>query len=192
MNAHNIRLLAGVAATFAAGAAYAIGGASGDANPKPAFMGDTVTIYVTVAPSVDPPSTGVVAFVDLSIFGAGALNPTDDGRNGDVSAKDGIYTGQFVMPRAAAGPYSLPFRVSDAQGRTVTGYVPIYVGALPCQSDFNGDGDVGTDADIEAFFACLSGSCCDRCGSMDFNADGDSATDADIEAFFTVLGGGPC
>jgi len=32
--------------------------------------------------------------------------------------------------------------------------------APPCSADFNGDGDVGTDADIEAFFACLAGNCC--------------------------------
>jgi hypothetical protein len=59
-------------------------------------------------------------------------------------------------------------------------------------ADFNGDGDVGTDADIEAFFSCLSGNCCSTCGSADFNADGDIGTDADIEAFFRVLGGGAC
>jgi hypothetical protein len=60
--------------------------------------------------------------------------------------------------------------------------------------DFNGDGDYGTDADIEAFFACLGGSCCSTCyeGGSDFNADGDYGTDADIESFFRVLGGGPC
>jgi hypothetical protein len=59
-------------------------------------------------------------------------------------------------------------------------------------ADFDGDGDLGTDADIEAFFACLGGNCCGTCGSADFNADGDIGTDADIESFFRVLGGGPC
>lgn len=61
-------------------------------------------------------------------------------------------------------------------------------------ADYNGDGDSGTDADIEAFFACLSGHCCPACylGGADFNADGDSGTDADIESFFRVLAGGPC
>jgi hypothetical protein len=58
--------------------------------------------------------------------------------------------------------------------------------------DFDGDGDVGTDADIEAFFACLAGTCCTTCGSADFNDDGDVGTDADIEAFFRVLAGGTC
>jgi hypothetical protein len=59
-------------------------------------------------------------------------------------------------------------------------------------SDFNNDGDSATDADIEAFFACLAGNCCATCGSADFNGDGDSGTDADIEAFFRVLAGGTC
>ncbi|HYE62523.1 MAG TPA: hypothetical protein VD997_11065 [Phycisphaerales bacterium] len=61
-------------------------------------------------------------------------------------------------------------------------------------SDFNGDGDAGTDQDIEAFFACIGGNCCPTCwvGGADFNSDGDAATDQDIEAFFRVLGGGNC
>jgi hypothetical protein len=72
-----------------------------------------------------------------------------------------------------------------------------YGGPLPppCGSaDFNCDGDVGTDADIESFFACLSGTCPPPpCTSnADFNGDGDVGTDADIEAFFRVLGGGTC
>jgi hypothetical protein len=61
-------------------------------------------------------------------------------------------------------------------------------------ADFDGDGDAATDADIEAFFACLGGSCCQTCfvRGADFNGDGDSSTDADIEAFFRVLSGQPC
>ena len=60
-------------------------------------------------------------------------------------------------------------------------------------ADFsNGDGDPGTDADIQAFFACLAGNCCPTCGSADFNDDGDVGTDQDIDAFFRVLSGGSC
>jgi hypothetical protein len=61
-----------------------------------------------------------------------------------------------------------------------------------CTADFDADGDSGTDADIEAFFACLAGDCCPTCGTADFNSDGDTGTDADIESFFRVLAGGPC
>jgi hypothetical protein len=72
-------------------------------------------------------------------------------------------------------------------------------GAAPCgrhcgSADFNCDNDVGTDADIEAFFTCLAGTCpalpCDS--NADFNGDGDVGTDSDIEAFFRVLAGGTC
>jgi hypothetical protein len=62
----------------------------------------------------------------------------------------------------------------------------------PCGSaDFDCDGDTGTDADMDAFFAgnCPAAPCT---SSADFDGDGDSATDADIEAFFRVLAGGPC
>jgi cytochrome c peroxidase len=77
--------------------------------------------------------------------------------------------------------------------------LPIFCGAQGCPapcgtSDFNGDGDFGTDQDIEAFFACLGGNCCPSCYTLgsDFNGDGDFGTDQDIEAFFRVLGGGNC
>jgi|GEM_PF-5024591 len=68
----------------------------------------------------------------------------------------------------------------------------VQVSGPGCTADANGDGDFGTDADIEAFFACLAGSCCTRCSPSDFNGDGDSGTDADIESFFRVLAGHPC
>jgi hypothetical protein len=68
----------------------------------------------------------------------------------------------------------------------------IHLGPVCGTSDFDGDGDSATDADIEAFFACLAGNCCATCRTADFDGDGDSATDADIEAFFRVLAGGTC
>jgi hypothetical protein len=84
---------------------------------------------------------------------------------------------------------------------TGVGSPPVDIGAfenitgfIDCTADFNCDGDVGTDADIEAFFACIAGTCpTPPCTSTaDFNGDGDVGTDADIEAFFRVLSGGPC
>jgi hypothetical protein len=72
----------------------------------------------------------------------------------------------------------------------------VFASGVPaCDSaDFDCDGDVGTDADIEAFFACLAGNCpaAPCTNSADFNHDGDVGTDADIESFFRVLAGGPC
>ena len=91
-------------------------------------------------------------------------------------------------------------RVVNSAGEEITDYTLTdqdgqdwRTGARPtCTADFNGDGNVGTDADIAAFFACLGGDCCPSCGSADFNGDGNVGTDADIESFFRVLGGGPC
>jgi hypothetical protein len=79
----------------------------------------------------------------------------------------------------------------EESGRGVAEFFTVFVGTCG-SADFDGDGDVGTDADIEAFFACLGGNCCQNCGSVDFDGDGDTGTDADIEAFFRVLGGGTC
>jgi len=59
-----------------------------------------------------------------------------------------------------------------------------------CAADFDGDGDRGTDLDIEAFFGCLGGACCETCLTADIDGDGDTGTDLDIEAFFRALGGG--
>jgi hypothetical protein len=93
------------------------------------------------------------------------------------------------------GVHTITLTVTDNNSATAPDEIIVTV-APPdsrCGSaDFDGDGDVGTDADIEAFFACLAGSCCPTCGSADFDGDGDTGTDADIEAFFRVLGGGNC
>ncbi len=90
------------------------------------------------------------------------------------------------LTSASAGAYSCV--VANACGSVHSNPATLTVNS----ADFNGDGDVGTDADIEAFFACLAGNCCLTCGKADFNGDGDTATDADIEAFFRVLAGGSC
>jgi hypothetical protein len=58
-----------------------------------------------------------------------------------------------------------------------------------CSSDFNRDGDTGTEQDIEAFFRCLAGTCCETCFTADVNMDGDTGTDQDIETFFAALAG---
>jgi hypothetical protein len=98
-------------------------------------------------------------------------------------------------------PIATDIRVfAGGSGATTSGNISawdnITVAAVQrCGSaDFNCDGDFGTDQDIEAFFACLGGTCpAAPCTSTsDFNADGDFGTDQDIEAFFRVLAGGSC
>jgi trimeric autotransporter adhesin len=79
-------------------------------------------------------------------------------------------------------------------GGTISPTLARWLTACCGTADFDGDGDAGTDADIEAFFRCLAGDCCPACflGGADFNGDGDAGTDGDIESFFRVLAGGPC
>ena len=79
-------------------------------------------------------------------------------------------------------------------GNVVSSTATLTLSAACSSADFNNDGDSATDADIEAFFACLAGDCCAACWHLgaDFNGDGDAATDADIESFFRVLAGGAC
>jgi hypothetical protein len=119
----------------------------------------------------------------------------DDG----VNASGSVYAGTHAVTLsidntqyADAGGYSCVATSACNQTSTST-TAQLTVGVGCCGSaDFNGDGAVATDADIEAFFACLAGNCCNTCGSADFNGDGAVATDADIEAFFRVLAGGSC
>ncbi len=61
-----------------------------------------------------------------------------------------------------------------------------------CNPDFDGDGDPGTDADVEAFFRAMAGVACPTCGSTDIDGDGEAATDFDVEAFFRAMAGLPC
>jgi hypothetical protein len=93
-----------------------------------------------------------------------------------------------VTPCNGVNRYQIRCVVSNSCGSSISNQASLTVNT----ADFNGDGDIGTDADIEAFFACLGGTCCSTCGSADYNGDGDLGTDADIEAFFRVIAGGSC
>jgi hypothetical protein len=104
---------------------------------------------------------------------------------------DGSSTGPRVWFEGREG-----FSAGVSEGRAYELPFVLHGTVLPgCGSaDFDCDGDLGTDADIEAFFACLAGNCpaAPCTNNADFNADGDIGTDADIEAFFRVLAGGSC
>jgi probable HAF family extracellular repeat protein len=93
-----------------------------------------------------------------------------------------------VTPCPGVNHYQVRCIVGNSCGSATSNQATLTINS----ADFNGDGDVGTDSDIEAFFACLGGNCCAACGSADFNGDGDVGTDADIESFFRVLAGGAC
>ena len=121
---------------------------------------------------------------------------------------DGTNIGAFPAPPEGAWRWGgLPHAgITDIEVKTIPGGYELWMSCMTrglavlsvttpvCTSDFNGDGDFGTDQDIEAFFACLAGQCCATCSprGSDFNGDGDYGTDQDIEAFFRVLAGGNC
>jgi hypothetical protein len=108
--------------------------------------------------------------------------PTAIGFQGGSGGEDGRRTG---LSDNGTVTYRAIF--SDGSYAVLSATIP-----LCGNSDFNNDGDSGTDADIEAFFSCLAGSCCGACGNADFDGDGDTGTDGDIESFFRVLAGGSC
>jgi hypothetical protein len=131
----------------------------------------------------------VVRTVGVPFDLAYQMSTTSDGA-GDVSGTPAPAANEYVN---AFIHWDLPpgYHITSVRGWTDPDAPP----PPPCGSaDFNGDGDLGTDADIGAFFACLGGNCCATCDSHgpDFNGDGDLGTDGDIESFFRVLGGGAC
>ncbi|HYE62728.1 MAG TPA: hypothetical protein VD997_12100 [Phycisphaerales bacterium] len=136
-------------------------------------------------------------------------DPVDLNNNGVFD--DNVYIRAFVAAGGFVTDTDLYLIVQVRDGATAVGCatantdlgdvfvrIPLPGGGCPGDEcgpqDYNGDGDAGTDQDIEAFFACLGGNCCDTCfcQGSDFNGDGDFGTDQDIEAFFRVLGGNPC
>jgi cytochrome c peroxidase len=145
--------------------------------------------------SMTPPANGRISqdFMVASTIGAGAGAGAGLATAhwpllaGNVQGGQVLYIQWAVSDPGAVGGVAL----------SAVGRVPVFCGSQGCpvacgSADFNGDGDAGTDADVESFFACLAGNCCEHCGSVDFNSDGDVGTDGDIESFFRVLAGGPC
>jgi hypothetical protein len=126
--------------------------------------------------------------------------PTDIPQDFRLANPAGPLDPEVVVPAGATHLFLCAYDTYYTDNRDTDGDFAAEVTLICVQnrccgtSDFNGDGDFGTDQDIEAFFACLAGNCCAACfeGGADFNGDGDFGTDADIEAFFRVLSGGGC
>jgi hypothetical protein len=190
-----------------------IGQADGNGAPRTASYSHWVSI--TLGPpliSTQPASVTACrdGSADFSVQAPGAAcqwqfesspNNWINAANGDLPYNGGTITASGVDTahlhlalNTLPGAPSLRFRcVTSTECASVTSDpATLSIIACTCNPDFNGDGDIGTDSDIAAFFACLGGNCCPSCGSADFNGDGDIGTDADIESFFRVLGGGPC
>jgi|GEM_PF-1267753 hypothetical protein len=138
--------------------------------------------------------------VTFSVSASGTLPISYHWRHNGVPLSDGESISGSTSPDLTilaatsghAGTYDVI--VSNPCGDVTSNAATLSVTPRCGTADFDGDGDIGTDADIEAFFACLAGSCCPTCfvNGADFDGDGDVGTDADIEAFFRVLAGGDC
>jgi hypothetical protein len=98
-----------------------------------------------------------------------------------------VHYGYLFIRHHVSGVYAIVWGGYEDVANT-----PLAAGMTPptcATADFDNDGAVGTDADIEALFACIAGNCCVFCRSADVNGDGAVATDADIETFFRILAG---
>jgi hypothetical protein len=141
---------------------------------------------------VPPPGGELARRVDLGFSGPGgyytdsAYDMSVDPRFHNLAHSAGTATFTFIIE----GPGIQPL---DDESWAMDNLMVTVLTACGT-ADFNCDGSLGTDADIEAFFACLAGTCppppCPN--TADFDGDGNIGTDADIEAFFRVLGGGVC
>jgi hypothetical protein len=108
---------------------------TGKADPNMLLPGDSVLLTVAVIPGANPTSSGLSVTADLSAIGGPASQAFfDDGTNGDVTTADNTFSFATVVEGStAASAKSLPFTVTDAQGRssgdsidlTVTVLLPI-------------------------------------------------------------------
>ncbi len=143
--------------------------------------------------TVDTCASGVAGFdTKLAVYAGACPTAPDTAIACNDDTNCGGTNRLSSLSFAAVGGQSYLIRVGGYTTNRGAGTLTIASAPACGTADFNGDGDIGTDADIEAFFACLAGNCCATCGTADFNGDGDIGTDADIEAFFRVLAGGNC
>lgn len=151
---------------------------------------------IALHPASTSAAAGQQVFLTSSALGTGPL--AYQWRRGGVNLTDGPrITGANastlnILSAGAEDSGVYDVLVQNTCGSVASSTATLTVVSLCGTADFNGDGDVGTDLDIEAFFAALAGNVCATCWSADFDGDGDTGTDLDIEAFFRVLGGGSC
>jgi endonuclease G len=106
----------------------------GMANPNSVLPGVSSTLTVTVTPGTNPTSTGLGVTADLSsIGGAAGQQFFDDGVNGgDTVAGDNVFTfATTVDSLTTPGSKSLPFSVTDGEGRSGNGSISLTVQQPP-------------------------------------------------------------
>jgi hypothetical protein len=169
--------------------------ACGSTNSSPATLTVNSPVSIDTQPAPQAVASGGTATFTVGASGTAPLSY--QWRKDSVNLTDGghvagsLTSTLTITPAGAADAGSYDCIVSNVCGPLDSSGAALTIGHCG-SADFNHDGDLGTDLDIQDFFACLGGSCCPTCDSADFNGDGDLGTDADIEAFFRVLGGGTC
>jgi len=118
----------------------------GSATPNFAYPNRQTLITVSALGAQTPPSTGLAVQADLSAIGGSATQVlVDNGTQGDVTAGDNVFSYLATVSGAATpGAASMPFVLSDAQGRTFNGAIGITVGsANEWNETVHGSGDAG-------------------------------------------------
>lgn len=102
---------------------------TGSATPNPVYTNAAITLTATVTPGGNPLSTGITVTGDLTTIGGANSQPFyDDGTNGDAVAGDGVFTFATMVPSdATPGNKSVPLVVADAEGRSGTGTISVYI-----------------------------------------------------------------
>ncbi len=106
----------------------------GAANPAAVQAGTITLLTVTVTPASSPASTGIAVNADLSSVGGNVAQAFfDDATNGDQVAGDNVFSfSATIPPDAAAGARTLPFTITDGQGRSASGGIGLAVnGSTP-------------------------------------------------------------
>ncbi|MFO0858006.1 MAG: LamG-like jellyroll fold domain-containing protein [Phycisphaerales bacterium] len=98
--------------------------------------GPTLCMQISVSPGTFPTSTGIFVGADFSsVGGSPAQLFNDDGLGCDTVAGDSFFSASLTLdPSLPVGFYSLPFVVSDAQGRTSEGLIQLGVSAVTSTS----------------------------------------------------------
>jgi endonuclease G, mitochondrial len=107
---------------------------AGAATPNSVLPGEVSTLTVSVTPGANPTSTGLTVSADLSSIGGSANQQFfDDGVNGgDAVAGNNVFTYvATVAPLTAPGPKSLPFSITDGQGRSANGSISLTIQQPP-------------------------------------------------------------
>lgn len=109
---------------------------SGTATPNSGLAGASFVATVTVIGAANPPSTGLEVTLDANPVGGGNVTLLDNGNPPDAAAGDNIFTANVTTSiGASSGPYSLPFTVSDDQGRSGGGTIAYSIIPPPPPND---------------------------------------------------------